>query len=100
MIFHLLYSFDAACYVDYIYLPSQIAISNGVILGVTGDDAGNYTKQTKEVKKTPQGVAEWTPDDIFQTFVARESSLCGLQCLLMVAIVDVLDLFYEFYVGL
>lgn len=38
--------------------------SNGATLGVTDDDAKALALETEEVEETPQGVVEWTPDDV------------------------------------
>ena len=54
----------------YICLSCLTAVSNDATLDVTGDDT-NAINLEIEVKETPQGLAEWTPDDVFWTSMLR-----------------------------
>lgn len=45
----------------------QFVISNGATFGVASEAASIFTEETLEVKENPQGVVEWTPDDVFWT---------------------------------
>ena len=48
----------------YIYYTCLLAQLSDVTLGVTGDNTFTPNQETEEIEETPQGLCEWTPDDV------------------------------------
>lgn len=59
----------------YVYYTCLLAqLPDHATFGVTSDNILTLTQQAEAVKETPQGLTEWTPDDVTLTLAMQTSS--------------------------